>query len=161
MKTFNQLEVVLEDEYIKLELELIQKELKMLKAQQQDAYRRDLRKRHKGEFKKHYLIRESDISKITGEVRKKYSITFKPLTQEYFERRSTFFYLKGKKYLGDQYALNPYPRDMICRISNIILWDTGYLNWLIRYNDDGELAIRAGLRMRESRLGLGVFKEKQ
>jgi hypothetical protein len=111
-------------------------------------------------FKKHYIMRESDIRKLGAGVRKRYDVGFKPLTREYFERRTTWFYVKGKKYLGDQYAMYEYPKDMLQRITNIPLWDDGYLRWLIKYNEDSELVIRAGLRQPESRLGLGVFKEK-
>lgn len=132
----------------------------MLSYQQNKAYKNDLRNRSVGKFKKHYIIRESDIKKLPAGVRKSYDITFKPLTKEYFERRTTFFYLKNKKYLGDQYALSDYPKDMLQRITNIPLYSTDYLNWLIRYNDAGEMTVRAGIRQPESRLGLGVFKPK-
>jgi len=49
---------------------------------------------------------------------------------------------------------------MIRRITNIPLFSADYLNWLIRYNDSGEMTVRAGIRQPESRLGLGVFKPK-
>lgn len=160
MWTFNAIEDKLAEQYQRLEANFYKEEVNMLTQQQQQAYRNDLKNRAKGKFKKHYLIRESDIKKISGDIRKKYDISFKPLTKEYFDRRSTFFYLKNKKYLGDQYALSDYPKDMIKRISNITLWSTDYLNWLIRYNDDGEMSIRAGLRQPESRIGLGVFKPR-
>jgi len=130
----------------------------MLSYQQDQAYKNDLKRRSKGAYKKHYIIRESDIKKLPADVRKNYDVTFKPLTKEYFERRTTFFYLKGKKYLGDQYALSDYPKDMLKRTTNSPLYSTDYLNWLIRYNDAGEMTVRAGMRQPESRLGLGVFK---
>lgn len=132
----------------------------MLSYQQQQAHKADSRNRSRGKYKKHYIIRESDIKKLPADVRKNYDVTFKPLTKEYFERRTTFFYLKGKKYLGDQYALSDYPKDMLQRITNIPLFTTDYLRWLIRYNDQGEMTVRAGMRQPESRLGLGVFKPK-
>jgi len=34
------------------------------------------------------------------------------------------------------------------------------LNWLIRYNENNEMVVRAGIRQPESRLVLGVFKPK-
>lgn len=160
MLTFDQIERMLAAEYEKLEAEFVKKEASMLSYQQEQAYKNDLRRRSKGAYKKHYIIRESDIKKLPADVRKAYDITFKPLTKEYFERRTTFFYLKNKKYLGDQYALSDYPKDMLKRITNITLFSTDYLNWLIRYNDDGEMSIRAGLRQPESRIGLGVFKPR-
>jgi len=160
MLTFYDIERILATEYEKLEAEFVKKEAGMLSYQQEQAHKGDVRNRAKGKYKKHYIIRESDIAKLPADVRKEYDVSFKPLTKEYFERRTTFFYLKGKKYLGDQYALSDYPKDMLRRITNIPLYTTDYLNWLIRYNDAGEMTVRAGMRQPESRLGLGVFKLK-
>lgn len=160
MLTLTNAERILAEEYEKLELEFYKKEADMLSYQQQQSHKSDIRNRSKGKYKKHYIIRESDIKKLPADVRKAYDVTFKPLTKDYFERRTTWFYLKGKKYLGDQYALSDYPKDMLQRITNIPLYSTDYLRWLIRYNDTGEMTVRAGMRQPESRLGLGVFKPK-
>lgn len=160
MLTFKEIEYTLQEQYEKLEAEFYKKEAEMLSYQQKKSYDSDKRNRSRGKFKKHYIVRESDIAKLPADVRKAYDITFKPMTKEYFERRTTWFYLKGKKYLGDQYAMHDYPKDMLRRITNIPLYSTDYLNWLVRYNEEGELVIRAGLRQPESRLGLGVFKPK-
>lgn len=160
MLTFSDFEATLQEQYEKLEAEFFKKEADMLSYQQQQSYNSDKKSRVKGKYKKHYIVRESDIKKLPADVRKAYDITFKPFTKEYFERRTTWFYLKGKKYLGDQYAMSDYPKDMLQRITNIPLFSTEYLRWLIRYNDSGEMVIRAGLRQPESRLGLGVFKLK-
>jgi hypothetical protein len=158
MLTFDQIERMLATEYEKLETDFVKKEAGMLSYQQLQAHKSDARNRSKGKYKKHYIIRESDIKKLPADVRKSYDVSFKPLTKEYFERRTTWFYLKGKKYIGDQYALSDYPKDMLRRITNIPLYSTDYLNWLIRYNDAGEMVVRAGMRQPESRIGLGVFK---
>ena len=160
MLTFDQIEHILANEYEKLETEFRKKEVVMLTYQQEQAYKSDLKNRARGKLKKHYIVRESDLKKLSADVHKNYDVRFKSLTKEYFERRSTFFYLKGKKYLGDQYALSDYPKDMLRRLTNIPLYSTDYLNWLIRYNDAGEMTVRAGMRQPESRLGLGVFKPK-
>lgn len=160
MLTFDEIEHMLAAEYEKLELEFVKKEAGMLSYQQEQAHKSDQRNRSRGKYKKHYIIRESDIKKLPADVRNNYDVTFKPLSKEYFERRTTFFYLKGKKYIGDQYALSDYPKDMLQRITNIPLYTTDYLRWLIRYNDAGEMTVRAGMRQPESRLGLGVFKPK-
>src|SRR6056300_346119 len=103
MLTLNEAERILATEYEKLEAEFTKKEADMLSYQQQQSHKSDVRNRSKGKYKKHYIIRESDIKKLPADVRKAYTVTFKPLTKEYFERRTTFFYLKGKKYIGDQY----------------------------------------------------------
>ena len=160
MLTFNQAEQMLVKEYEKLEADFYKKEAGMLSYQQEQAHKGDVRNRSKGKYKKHYIIRESDIKKLPADVRKAYDVSFKPLTKDYFERRTTWFYLKGKKYIGDQYAMHEYPKDMLKRITNIPLYSTEYLNWLIRYNEAGEMVVRAGLRQPESRVGLGVFKLK-
>ena len=160
MLTLKEAERILATEYEKIEAEFVKKEAAMLSYQQEQSYKSDSRNRSRGKYKKHYIIRESDIKKLPADVRKAYDVTFKPLTKEYFERRTTFFYLKGKKYLGDQYALSDYPKDMLQRITNIPLYSTEYLRWLVRYNDTGEMTVRAGMRQPESRLGLGVFKPK-
>ena len=160
MLTYKEAERILIEQFEKLEAEFYKKEADMLTYQQKKSYDSDKRNRSRGKFKKHYIIRESDIKKLPADVRKAYDVTFKPLSKDYFERRTTWFYLKGKKYLGDQYAMHDYPKDMLKRITNIPLYSTDYLNWLVRYNDAGEMTVRAGLRQPESRLGLGVFKPK-
>jgi hypothetical protein len=160
MTAFDAIENILATEYEKLEADFFKREAIMLTHQQEQMHRNDLKNRAKGIFKKHYIIRESDIKKLPTAMRKSYNITFQPLTKEYFNRRSTWFYLKGKKYLGDQYALNDYPKDMLRRITNIPIWSPEYTNWLVHYNEEGEMTIRAGLRQPESRLGLGIFKLK-
>jgi hypothetical protein len=157
---FETIETILATEYEKLEADFFKKEATMFTYQQEQAYKNDLKNRAKGVFKKHYIMRESDIKKMPLDMRKKYEFTFKPLTKDYFDRRSTWFYLKGKKYLGDQYALSIYPKDMLRRITNIPLWSIDYINWLICYDESGEMTIRAGLRQPVSRLGLAVFKPK-
>lgn len=118
-------------------------------------------KSHMKNLKKHYIIREYDFSKLPAELKKSYDISFKPLDRAYFEKRTTFFYMKGKKYLGDQYALSEYPNHLLKRLTNITLWDRNYPEWLIKYDDQNQLQIRAGLRQPESKLGLVTFKPKQ
>lgn len=157
---FKELEELLQNEYESLELMLFKKEEQLLSRVQNQMYQAGQKGRRQMKYKKHYIMRESDIKKLPVAVRKQYDVTFKPLTRDYFERRTTWFYLKGKKYLGDQYAMHEYPKDMLRRITNIPLFTTDYLNWLVKYNKEDELVIRAGLRQPESRLGLGVFKEK-
>ena len=157
---FRELEELLQTEYEALDLAIFRKEEQVLAKLQNQTYQAGQKGRRQMKYKKHYIMRESDIKKLPVSVRKRYDVTFKPLTRDYFERRTTWFYLKGKKYLGDQYAMHEYPKDMLRRITNIPLFTTDYLNWLVKYNKEDELVIRAGLRQPESRLGLGVFKEK-
>lgn len=157
---FRDIDSTLQTEYEALEQSFLKREEQMLSKMQQKLYRESVRGTKQMKYKKHYIMRESDIKKLPAAVRKQYDVRFKPLTRDYFERRTTWFYLKGKKYLGDQYAMYEYPKDMLMRITNIPLFTTDYLNWLIKYDDNDELVIRAGLRQPESRLGLGVFKEK-
>lgn len=157
---FRDLESRLQEEFEAIDLSLYKKEEQMLAKLQYQVHTEGKKGVRQMKYKKHYIMRESDIKKLPVTVRKHYDVSFKPLTRDYFERRTTWFYLKGKKYLGDQYAMYEYPKDMLKRITNIPLFTTDYLNWLVKYNDADELTIRAGLRQPESRLGLGVFKPK-
>ena len=111
-------------------------------------------------IKKRQIIRESDYKTLGREITDTYAVTFKPLDKSYFSRRAKVFYLKGKKYLGDQYSHYEYPKEMFKRLTGIHLWDRRYNDWLIRYNENEELVIKAGLRFPESRLGLAVFRKK-
>lgn len=112
-------------------------------------------------MRKRQIIRESDYKKLPKRVTDNYDITFKVLTKEYFERRATFFYMKGKKYLGDQYSHYDYPKEMLLKLTGIHLWNSRYRDWLIKYNDEGEMTIKASLRQPESRIGLAVFRKKE
>jgi hypothetical protein len=161
MKTYQKIEEVLRENFEDLEVSLIKKEQDLWHKLAAQTYQEGVKGRNQMKYKKHYIMRESDIKKLPAGVKQTYDVSFKPLTRDYFERRTTWFYLKGKKYLGDQYAMHEYPKDMLRRITNIPLFNKDYLNWLIKYNENDELVIRAGLRRPESRLGLGVFKEKK
>lgn len=160
MLTYGKIEDMLRDEHESLELAMLKREELLLAKLQNQMFQHGKKGRNQMKYKKHYIMRESDIRKLPAGVRKQYDVSFKPLTRDYFERRTTWFYLKGKKYLGDQYAMHEYPKDMLRRITNIPLFTQDYLQWLVKYNENNELVIRAGLRQPESRLGLGVFKEK-
>jgi hypothetical protein len=111
--------------------------------------------------KRREIIRELEIAKFPKRTRDQYeSIIFTPLTRGYFEKRITYFALKGKSYLADQYALYEYPNFMLQRFTQLKLHDRRYPHWLIKYNEHDELVIRAGLRQPESRLGLVRYVEK-
>lgn len=110
--------------------------------------------------KRRIIIRESDFEAISKRERSKYeSITFTPLKKEYFERRATYFALKKKQYLADQYALYDYPNAMLSRLTNVKLYNSSYKVWLVKFNTDGDLVIRAGMRQPESKLGLMTIVE--
>lgn len=111
--------------------------------------------------KRRVIIRESDFDKLEKSLSKEYQrITFTPLTRNYFEKRVTFYALKGKSYLADQYAHYEYPANMLGRLTGFKLHSTQYPFWLVKYNDQGEMVIRAGLRQPESRLGFVTMVEK-
>jgi hypothetical protein len=107
------------------------------------------------------IIRESEIYIFPKRVLNQYkSIIFTPLTRGWFEKRVTYFALKGKSHVADQYALHEYPNLMLQRLTVLKLHDDRYKYWLVRYNDIGELVVRAGLRHPESRLGFVKYVEK-
>ena len=111
--------------------------------------------------KRRIIIREYDYDKVLKELEKAYdSVSFAPLKKEYFERRATYFALKGKQYLADQYSFYEYPNSMLSRLTNVKLHNRNYPTWLVKFDADDYLTIRAGLRQPESRLGLMTVVER-
>lgn len=112
-------------------------------------------------LKRRLIIRELDLEKERKKLEKQYQrVEFTPFTQSFFERRVTYYALKGKSYLADQYAHYEYPANMLNRFTSFKLHDGRYPRWLVRYNNQGEMVIRAGLRQPESRLGYLTLVEK-
>mgnify|MGYP007057105492 CR=1 FL=1 len=123
--------------------------------------REEKRRRLNGKQNKRQLMRESDFLKLPKIVLQYYTVTFKPFTRDYFERRTTWFYLKGIKYVGDQYAHYEYPQHLLKRLTGVHWHNTNQRDYLYKYNEQGELVVRAGLRQPESRFGLATFREKK
>ena len=127
-----------------------------------ERQRRDkARRRLNDKQKKRQLMRESDYLKLPKSVLERYTVTFKPFTRDYFERRTTWFYLKGIKYVGDQYAHYEYPQHLLKRLTGVYWHNSSQRDYLYKYNEAGELVVRAGLRQPESRFGLATFREKK
>jgi hypothetical protein len=104
--------------------------------------------------KRRIIIRELDLQKVEKKLKKEYQqVKFTPFTRDYFEKRVTYFALKSKKYLADQYAHYEYPANMLGRLTGFKLHNSQYPCWLVKYNESGEMVIRAGLRQPESRVG--------
>ena len=112
--------------------------------------------------KRRVIIRESDFDKYSKSLSKDYqSVSFTPLTKNYFEKRATYFALKNKSYLADQYAHYEYPANMLGRLTGFKLHNYNYPRWLVKYADNGNMVIRAGLRQPESNLGFVTLVEKE
>ena len=112
--------------------------------------------------KRRIIIREADFDKLKNKLSKEYqNVTFTPLTQNYFEKRVTYYALKGKNYLADQFAHYPWPANLLGRLTGFKLHDRRYPSWLVRYNSTGEMTIKAGLRQPESVLGFITLVEKE
>lgn len=112
--------------------------------------------------KRRVIIRKSDFEKYSKSLIKNYqSVSFTPLTKNYFEKRATYFALKNKSYLADQYAHYEYPANMLKRLTGFRLYNYNYPLWLVRYTDNGDMVIRAGLRQPESNLGFVMLVEKE
>jgi len=112
--------------------------------------------------KRRVIIRESDFDKYSKSLSKDYqSVSFTPLTKNYFEKRATYFALKNKSYLADQYAHYEYPANMLGRLTGFKLHNYNYPRWLVKYADNGDMVIRAGLRQPESNLGFVTLVEKE
>lgn len=111
--------------------------------------------------KRRIIIRESDFDLLKKKLAKEYQqVTFTPLTKNYFEKRVTYYALKGKGYLADQFAHYEYPANMLGRLTGFKLHDRRYPVWLVRYNSSGEMAVKASLRQPESRVGFITLVEK-
>ena len=111
--------------------------------------------------KRRIIIRKLDLEKSRKKLEKQYQrVEFTPFNRLFFERRVTYYALKGKSYLADQYAHYEYPANMLGRFTSFKLYDSRYPYWLVRYNDHGEMLIRAGLRQPESRLGYLTLVDK-
>lgn len=111
--------------------------------------------------KRRIIIREYDLEKCLKDLERQFeSVSFTPLKKEYFERRATYFALKGKQYIADQYSYYEYPNNMLGRITNLKLHNRNYSSWLVKFDADDYLTIRAGLRQPESKLGLLTLVEK-
>jgi hypothetical protein len=112
--------------------------------------------------KRRIIIREADFEKVKSKLKKDYQqVSFTPLTQGYFEKRVTYYALKGKGYLADQFAHYPWPANMLGRLTGFKLHDRRYPQWLVRYNSSGEMTIKAGLRQPESVLGYVTLVDKE
>jgi hypothetical protein len=111
--------------------------------------------------KKRLIIRESDLKKLPKSFVDKYeSVNFTPFTRHYFEKRVTYYTIKGKEYLVKQYLHYEYPESLLKRMTGVKLHSNEYKYWLCKYDEQGQLMIRAGLRQPESRLGFVTLKEK-
>lgn len=111
--------------------------------------------------KQRLIIRESDFKKLPKSLLEKYdSAIFTPFTRYYFEKRVTYYSLKGKDYLARQYLHYEYPESLLKRMTGVKFHSAEYKYWLCKYDEQGQLMIRAGLRQPESRLGFVTLKEK-
>lgn len=111
--------------------------------------------------KRRLIIREYDLKKLPKAVTKKYDIKFTPFTRQYFEKRVTYYSLKGKNYLVKQYMHYEYPESLLKRMTGFKLHYQYYKDWLCKYDNEGYMQIRAGLGQPESRVGFVTMKEKE
>ena len=113
-------------------------------------------------MKRRVIIRETDFKKLPIWEKKKYdSITFEPITKEWLQRQVTWFSMKGNKNLANDYRHWQYPNEMIKRFYKTPLYDRRYKNWLVDYNEQGEMQIRAGINQPLSRVGIAVFRKEE
>lgn len=104
-----------------------------------------------------FIIRESDLKRMSHYERKKYTkIDFVPITQEWLQKQVSWWTLRGKKSEADAYRHWPYPSELIKRLPRTRLYDRRYKDWLVNYNEQGELQVRAGLNLPVSRLGFAL-----
>ena len=111
---------------------------------------------------KRTIIRKYDFDRLPKYITKAYDVKFTPFTKQYFEKRVTYYSLRGKSkaYLARQYMHYEYPESMLKRITGFKLWDRNYTDWLCKYDAEGNMMIRAGLKQPESQLGFATFRKK-
>lgn len=78
---------------------------------------------------------------------------FEPITKEWLEKQVTWFTMKGNKQYADAYRHWPYPIELIKRIPKTKMFDRRYKHWLVRYDEQGVMKIRAGIGQPESTVG--------
>lgn len=88
-------------------------------------------------------------------------MSFVPITQDWLQKQVTWYSMKGNKKFADDYKHWQYPDQMIRRFHKVPLYDRRYKNWLVNYNEAGEMQVRAGINLRASRLGFGIFEKDE
>jgi hypothetical protein len=115
-----------------------------------------------------YLIREMDFNKLNTPFmrRRRYAyakpptwdrMLFEPVEQEWFKKQMTFYLMKGDKVTASAFKHWPYPHELLAR-TGLPLHDKKYLHWLLRWDDEGHLRIRAGINQPESRMGWVIYE---
>lgn len=110
-------------------------------------------------MKKQLVIRHSDFVKYNKRFDKLNSVEWAPITQDFLEKKATWFAVKGNPAVAQQYKHHPYPQGWIRRITNLKLFNTSYRNWLCRWNEKGQFEIRPSLNLKVSILGIMSYEE--
>lgn len=112
-------------------------------------------------MKKQIVIRFSDFVKYNKRFERYNNVEWNPITQDFLQKQATWYAVKGKPHISSQYRHWPYPQGWVSRITNLKLFDEAYRNWLCRWDDEGQFAIRAGINLKESLLGIMSYEEKE
>ncbi len=113
-------------------------------------------------MKKKLIIRESDFKRLPLWERRRFDrMTFVPITQAWLQKQVTFHTMKGNKKYADDFRHWQYPEQMLRRFHKVPMYDRRYKNWLVNYNEEGEMQVRAGINLRASRLGFGIFEKDE
>lgn len=107
------------------------------------------------------VIREYDWNNLPEWFTQAWYVDFFPITREYIEARRLWYSLRGQERLAKQYSLVDYPERLIKNLSDPLFWFSIYKDWFIKYNDNCELVARIAIDKPDSRLGIGVFNERQ
>jgi hypothetical protein len=110
-------------------------------------------------LRREILIREYDFIRMNRQAQQLYDrISFEPITSDWIQKQITWASLKGDKRTVQDYAVWQYPSSMLNRMENR-LYDKSYLNWLVKYDDEGYLTIRSRINAPISRLGWATFEK--
>ncbi len=107
------------------------------------------------------VIREYDFKREYSKYKNNdIEAEFEPITKDWLEKQVTWFTMKGNKQYADAYRHWPYPHELIQRMPKVKMFDRRYRYWLVRYDEQGVMKIRAGIGQPESTVGFLKLKIK-
>lgn len=104
-------------------------------------------------IKRKFIIRETDYQRYFVKDPSWHRKSWEPITVTWLQKQANWFTLKNNKKFSDLFRHWPYPHEILRRLGHKMLYKSEYINWLVNYNDQGEMQVRAGINQPLSRLG--------
>lgn len=104
--------------------------------------------------KREIFIREYDYEKIfQRDAKRLYDrVSWEPVTADWCAKQHTWATLKDDNYAKNIYGVYEYPHSMVVKLKPK-LYDKRYIDWLIRYDNEGYLTVRSRTNVKPSRMG--------